>query len=107
MADTAAMLAWPLAAGVALGLFYFGLLWVTIDQLERSRWPGVLILVSFFGRLAVTMAGFYRVASGRGDRLLACLVGFIIARLIMVSRIRPRARGGDRIAANTRPGSAL
>jgi F1F0 ATPase subunit 2 len=102
VAEVAWRLAWPLAAGVGLGLFYFGLLWVTIDNLERSRWPGVLILVSFFGRLAVTMAGFFKVAAGRGDRLLACLIGFIIARLFLVSRIRPRARarGGDPAACN-------
>lgn len=81
----------PAAAGFVLGAFYFGVMWLTVERLERSAQPGLLLLVSMFGRLAITLTLFYRVADGRADRLLACLAGFIVARVVLVSRIRPRA----------------
>jgi len=96
MAESAAALVLPAVAGVALGLFYFGTLWLTINNLERSRFPGVVLLVTFFGRLALTMAGFYKVCGARGDRLLACLAGFVAARIFLVHRIRPGTRAGGR-----------
>lgn len=95
--DAVLALAAASAAGFVLGVFYFGTLWLTIGVLERSSRPGLLLLVSMFGRLAVTLVLFYRVAGGRADRLLACLAGLIVARLVLVSRVRPRA-GGRRAA---------
>jgi len=90
MTDAAIALTWPFLAGVAIGAFYFGLLWLTVNQLPTTRHPGLLLLLSMGVRLAVSIVGFYRVAGGRGDRLLACLAGFIGIRVLLVSRIRPR-----------------
>ena len=82
------VLAW--AAGIGLGLFYFGGLWLTVRQLPTCRWPAPLLLGSFVGRTAVVLVGFYFVMGGRWERMLACLVGFIMARLFLVSRLRPQ-----------------
>ena len=38
--------------------------------------------------LAVVVVGFYFVMDGRWERMLACLAGFIMVRLILVSRMR-------------------
>jgi F1F0 ATPase subunit 2 len=47
-----------LLAGVALGLFYFGGLWLTVQRVTTSQRPELLALGSFVLRMAVTLAGF-------------------------------------------------
>jgi F1F0 ATPase subunit 2 len=84
-------LALACAAGVGLGLFYFGGLWLTVRRLPTTRWPALLTLGSLLGRLAPTLVGFYLVMAGRWERLLACLVGFVLVRLVIVAWIRPEA----------------
>ena len=82
----------PVAAGLAgmgLGLFYFGGLWLTIRQLPTCRWPVPVLLGSYVGRMAVVLVGFYFVMGGRWERVLACLVGFMMARFLLVARLRP------------------
>lgn len=81
------VLAW--VAGVGLGLFYFGGLWLTIRQLPTCRWPAPLLVGSFVGRMAVVLFGFYFVMDGRWERVLACLIGFVIARHLLISQLRP------------------
>ena len=76
-------------AGIVVGLFYFGGLWLTVQRLPQTRRPAVLSLVSLFIRLGLTLAVFYLVMAGRGERLLACLAGFLLMRLVLVRRWRP------------------
>ena len=73
-----------LLAGVGLGLFYFGGLWLTVQQLLTIRRPVALLLVSYVGRIGVTLLGFYVVAGGHWERLLVCLLGFLIIKGILL-----------------------
>lgn len=77
------------AAGGGLGLFYFGGLWLTVRRLPDTGRPALLFGASFVGRMALTLLGFYLVMDGSWERMLACLVGFIIARQFLTSRLRP------------------
>jgi F1F0 ATPase subunit 2 len=89
------LLALALAAGLGLGAFYFGGLWLTIKRLPTARHPALLAMGSFCGRTVVVVGGIY-LATGGADwrRVLACLAGFIAARSLMVRRLRPgRANG--------------
>jgi len=79
-------LAW--LAGLGLGLFYFGGLWLTVQWLPSLKSPMPLVLASFAGRTTVVVVGFYFVMDGRWERMLACLAGFVMLRLILVSRMR-------------------
>jgi F1F0 ATPase subunit 2 len=72
-----------LAAGVALGVFYFGGLWWTVVRGVAARQPALLFFASLLLRIAVAMLGFYLVAHGSWERLLMCLAGFVMARLIV------------------------
>ena len=81
------VLAW--VAGVGLGLLYFGGLWLTLRQLPTCRWPTPLLVGSFMGRTAVVLVGFYFVMGGRWERMLACLVGFMMARILLIFWLRP------------------
>ena len=76
-------------AGVGLGLFYFGGLWLTVRRLPDSRGPALLFLGSFVGRTALTLLGFFFVMNGHWQRMLACLAGFLIARQVLIARLRP------------------
>ena len=76
-------------AGIGLGVLYFGGLWLTIRYLPEARSPGLVTLVSFAGRTVVTLLGMYVVMGGRWQRLVACLVGMVVARVALVRRLGP------------------
>jgi F1F0 ATPase subunit 2 len=86
----ALVLVLSLLGGVVTGLFYFGGLWLTLQQLPTARRPGLLILISFVGRAAVTLLIFIFLMGGAWPRLLAALAGFLLARLALVRYV-----GGD------------
>ena len=69
-----------LAAGLLLGAVFFGGLWWTVRKGVSSKRPAHWFLWSFLLRMSLVLVGFY--FAGRGDwrRLMACLLGFIIAR---------------------------
>jgi len=77
-------LALALATGASLGAIFFGGLWWTIRMGFRSKRPGLWFFVSLLLRTSLTLAGFYVVARGHWENPLACLVGFVMARLIVM-----------------------
>jgi F1F0 ATPase subunit 2 len=72
-----------LITGVSLGTMFFGGLWWTIRRSVSSRQPALWFLASLLLRTCLALAGFYFVARGHWERLLACLLGFVTARLIV------------------------
>ena len=72
-----------LLAGLALGTFFFGGLWLTVRALPRSRRPAILMFGSFWGRTALVVAGFIWVIDRRWQSALICMLGFLIARLLL------------------------
>jgi F1F0 ATPase subunit 2 len=83
-------LLWLVAAllvGGALGVFYFGGLWWTVRRIAQARRAGLLLLASFAARAVITLLGFYLVAGGRWERLLATVTGFILVRIVLVRRL--------------------
>jgi len=96
MNSTTTQLAIALAAGLLMGLFYFGLLWLTVQGIHRAKHPLALLSLSFVMRLAVILTAFYIVMSGHWERLAACLIGFLVARYLMIHRLHPT--GGVRNA---------
>lgn len=73
-----------LIAGIALGIIFFGGLWLTVRKMVHSKKPAFWLIVSFFLRVGVTLVGFYFAGAGNLQRLLICLVGFIVARFVVV-----------------------
>ncbi|MFZ0419885.1 MAG: ATP synthase subunit I [Candidatus Sulfotelmatobacter sp.] len=72
-----------LLAGVLLGAIFFGGLWWTIQRGVSSKQPAALFFFSLLIRTGIALAGFYFVARGDWRRVLACLVGFILARILV------------------------
>jgi len=79
-------------AGVALGLFYFGTLWLTLQYLPKVRRPEILTFVGFFIRISIILFGFYLIMGDRWERLLIAFGGFILARTFLTRRLRPAQR---------------
>ena len=70
-------------AGIGLGLIFFGGLWFTVRKGVASDQPALWFLGSLLLRMSVVLTGFYFISGGRWERLLACLMGFGLARLIV------------------------
>ena len=77
------ILAFALVAGLVLGAIFFGGLWWTVRHGVSSKHPALWFLGSGLLRMSVVLAGFYFVSGGQFKRLVACLVGFIIARVVV------------------------
>ena len=67
--------------GVFLGLLFYGGLWWTVQKGMQSSHTGIWFLVSAVVRMSLVILGFYIITDAQLLRLLACLAGFIIARL--------------------------
>ncbi len=78
-----------LAAGGLLGAIFFGGLWWTIRKGMSSPQPALWFLGSLLLRMTIALAGFYFVAGGEWQRLLLCLLGFVLARLVVTWLTRP------------------
>jgi F1F0 ATPase subunit 2 len=84
MTDVLTMLVAALVGGVC-AFSYFGGLWWTVRQLPTARHPSAMYFASLVLRLALLLAGFLLVLLCLdGVRLAACLVGFLVARFIVV-----------------------
>jgi F1F0 ATPase subunit 2 len=78
-----------LLGGMALGAFYFGGLWYTIRQIPTSTRPGILLIASMIVRVVVVLGAFILIMDGSWQRLLACVVGFILMRQLLIKRWGP------------------
>jgi F1F0 ATPase subunit 2 len=76
-------------AGAALGAIFFGGLWWTVRKSVFSPRPALWFLGSMLLRMSIALAGFYVIGRGHWDRLLVCLLGFVMARLVVIWLTRP------------------
>jgi F1F0 ATPase subunit 2 len=83
------LLAGALTAGLFLGAIYFGGLWFTVRRGVSSQRPALWFFFSLLLRMGVALAGFNLVSGGRWERLLACLLGFVVARLVITRLCKP------------------
>ena len=89
--------------GVLLGTTFFGGLWWTIQRGISSKHPAMLFSSSLLLRTATTVAGFYFISRDNWRNLLACLLGFLLARLLVTRYLStpaamqlPMLEGGGR-----------
>ena len=78
------------AVGLVLGAVFFGGLWWTVRKGVSSPRPALWFLGSMLLRMGIVLAGFYFVGGGQWQRLLACLLGFVIARFLVMWLTRTR-----------------
>ncbi|MFA5985128.1 MAG: ATP synthase subunit I [Methylococcaceae bacterium] len=74
-------------AGAVLGGLFFGGLWWTINKSLASPQPALWLLSSLLLRMGLTLAVFYWLSDGHWQRLISCLLGFIVARQLLSVRL--------------------
>ncbi|MGC2417207.1 MAG: ATP synthase subunit I, partial [Candidatus Acidiferrales bacterium] len=72
-----------LVTGLLLGAMFFGGLWWTVQKGVSSKRPVLWFVGSLLVRTSIAVAGFYVIARGHWQRLIVCLIGFVVARLIV------------------------
>ena len=75
-------------AGFLLGAIFFGGLWWTVRKGLSSKQPALWFVGSVLLRMGIVLAGFYLVGREDWKRLLACLLGFVIARFVVTRLTR-------------------
>ena len=77
-----------LLGGAVLGLIFFaGLCW-TVRRGIISAHPAVWFFSSFLLRTTLALAGIYLLTDGQWPRLLACMLGFMGARIFVIAKTR-------------------
>jgi F1F0 ATPase subunit 2 len=70
--------------GVGLGVIFFGGLWWTVQKAVRSKSPALWFMASLWMRMGIALGGFYLVGREHWQRMLLCLLGFVIARPVVM-----------------------
>ena len=94
--NSVATLGLTFVAGVVLGTFYFGTLWLVVRRLDRLAWPAVWLGLTAILRLAVVLAFLTVVVGTRWEWLAAALIGFLAVRVVLMRRLGPPAQAQDR-----------
>lgn len=80
------VLSW--VAGAALGATFFLGLWWTIRKGLSAKQPALWFFGSLLVRMGVALTGFYFVSNGHWERLLLCILGFVMARPVVMRMTR-------------------
>ena len=71
-------------AGFLLGILFFGGLWWTTKKGLQTKSPTFWFFGSLIIRLGIITTAFYYISLNHWERALICLVGFIVARGIIM-----------------------
>ncbi|MEY2984035.1 MAG: hypothetical protein RLZZ568_652, partial [Cyanobacteriota bacterium] len=66
-------------------------LWLTVQRLPRTQHPVLLMVGSGLARLGIALIVLYLLAWDYWPRLVAALLGFLLARTLLIARWRPHA----------------
>jgi len=75
-------------AGGLLGALFFGGLWWTVARGVLSPRPALWFFGSMVLRMSIVLAGFCFIGRGNWARFVACLLGFVIVRFIVMRLTR-------------------
>ena len=82
------ILVFDLVMGVLIGIIFFGGLWWTVRKGLASKQIMLWISGSLAVRMSIALVGFYFIGANHWERMLVCLLGFIIARVIVMRILR-------------------
>ena len=94
-------LALALMAGLVLGAVFFGGLWWTVRKGVSSKQLALWFIGSRWLRMSIALVGLYFVGRRHWERMVMCLIGFIIARFILMRLTRTRIEHPNPAAKET------
>lgn len=74
-------------AGAAVGVFYFGGLYLTVRRVLSSPRPHLLTLGSFVVRSGIAVTVVFLIGRTHWQLLVACMVGFLLARMALLRKL--------------------
>lgn len=77
--------------GIALGVLFFGGLWFTVRKGLDSKNATLIFMGSLVVRMVIVLLGFYYVGADNWQKMMACLGGFLIARIV-ITRVTKKDR---------------
>ncbi len=85
------------AMGLVVGAAFFWSLWIALRRLSRTAHAQFWLIGSSALRVGLMLLAWYWIAGGQWQKLLACLVAFVVVRLAAVrwaaiGKARPVAR---------------
>lgn len=86
-----------LFAGFLLGIFFFGGLWWSTRKAITSKFPVLWFVGSLLIRLSVTVLVIYFVSRNHWERMLLCLLGFVIARAVIIRITKNIVQSGSTV----------
>ena len=89
--NEALALALACLAGGGLGMMFVAGLWWTVRKGVLLAQPALWFFSSLLLRTGAVLAGFYFVGHSDWKRLLACLLGFVVARVALTMAVTWRA----------------
>lgn len=92
-------LLFALLEGALLGLFFFAGLWWTVRKIASTKNVALLFFCSMVLRTSMVLLGFYFLLGDNWQRLVAGLIGFVIARVIVTRLTRIGDSTKDRTTA--------
>lgn len=69
--------------GIILGIIYFGGLYLSIQKINKVKYPSLLMSLSFIIRMAILLGAFFYISKNGYKNILLALVGVILVRIIM------------------------
>jgi F1F0 ATPase subunit 2 len=92
------MILYPITAGLLLGLFYYGTLWLILQKLPQLKYPAAWISLSLLLRTMTVVFVLYVLFADSWQQLLIALSGMLISRALLVNRIKPGPSQTDKPA---------
>jgi len=81
-------LVFSLGAGILVGVIFFGGLWFTVTKVVSSGKASLWLVISWLIRNGILLTAFYFVSNGQWEKLLVCLFGFFVARVVIMRYIK-------------------
>lgn len=94
--QTLNLVIYPLVVGAGLGLFYYGGLWLILRRLPTLKHPGAWLSLSLIVRLFTVLLIMYLLFADSWQQLLCAVLGMLVARSLLVQRIKPEAHPDNR-----------
>lgn len=82
-----------LLAGLLLGGMFYGGLWWTVQKMRTTRRPALLFIGSLLVRMIILLLGIYALGVGHWERMVAALLGIVIARFVVVHFTKEKEAG--------------
>lgn len=74
--------------GLVLGVIYFGGLYLSIQMINTAKHPSLIMVLSFVIRIGILGGVFYYISKNGVKDMIIVLIGVILVRVIMTSRLK-------------------